>query len=244
MLKGMNHLTTGESMKNLEDYLYYHEPGPPDIKIYCGDCLEIMPLLPKVDLVVTDPPYGHGKSIVANNKSRGNLAVAKDYGDGEWNEFKPNKEIFDLILSHKNQVIFGGNYFTEFLKPSQCWIVWDKRCEDKYVNDFADCELAWTSFDSASRILRYLWNGMIQQNMKDKEFKYHPTQKPVPVMKWCIQQEKFWDIPLSVLDPFLGSGTTLVACKELKRNGIGIEISEKYCEIAKKRLQNTIVPFL
>jgi site-specific DNA-methyltransferase (adenine-specific) len=232
-------------MKELRDYLYYHEDGPPSIDIYCGDCLEVMPLLPKVDLVVTDPPYGHGKSIVSNNKSRGNLAVAKDYGDGEWNEFVPSKEVFGHILSHRNQIVFGGNYFSEYLKSSQCWIVWDKRGEDKYTNDFADCELAWTSFDSASRIFRFLWNGMIQQNMKDKEFKYHPTQKPIPVMKFCIQQADTQDENcVTILDPFLGSGTTLVACKELKRNGIGIEISEKYCEIAKKRLQNTIVPML
>ena len=228
--------------KQLSDYLYYHEDGPPEITIYCGDCLDILPLLPKVDLVVTDPPYGHGKSIVSNNKSRGNLAVAKDYGDGEWNEFIPSKEVFDLILSHENQIIFGGNYFTEHLKPSQCWIIWDKRGDDKFTNDFADCEMAWTSYDRASRLFRFLWNGMIQQNMKDKEFKWHPTQKPVPVMKYCVSYME--PVTGTILDPFLGSGTTLVACKELKRNGIGIEISEKYCQIAKTRLKNTIVPFL
>jgi DNA modification methylase len=172
----------------------------------------------------------------------GKLAVAKDYGGGEWNEFVPSKEVFDLILKHENQIIFGGNYFTDFLKASQCWIVWDNRGDDKFTNDFADCEMAWTSFDRASRIFRYLWNGMIQENMKDKDFRYHPTQKPRVLMKYCVS----WMEPIdgTVLDPFLGSGTTLVSCKELKRNGIGIEINEKYCEIAKKRLLNTQVPFI
>lgn len=233
-----------ELSKEAEKFVYYREYNP-DIIVMLGDCLKIMPLLPKVDLCVTDPPYGHGSSIVSNNKSRGNLAVAKDYGDGDWNESKPSKEVFDLILRNRNQIIFGGNYFTDYLRPSQGWIIWDKRGDDRFTNDFADCEMAWTSMDMASRIFRFLWNGMIQQNMKDKEFKYHPTQKPVPVMKFCIQQADTKDDNcVTILDPFLGSGTTAVAAKELSRNFIGIEVSEKYCAITKTRLQNTIVPFL
>ena len=108
--------------------------------------------------------------------------------------------------------------------------MWDKENGD---NQFADCELAWTNLDKPIRIKRHMWNGMLR---KGKEYRWqHPTQKPVSLIVWCIS----FLSDGTILDPFLGSGTTLVACKELNRNGIGIEISPKYCEIAKKRLQNT-----
>lgn len=230
-------------MKTLESYLYYHEPGPPDIKIYYGDCLEIMPLLEKVDLVVTDPPYGIGadKNLRANKQHGNAAAPSKDYGQGNWDNQPVSKAALDMIIAHaKNSIIWGGNFFE--VCPSPSWLVWDK---DNGNNGYADCELAWTNFDQAIRKIRYKWMGMIQEHMGDlKEYRWHPTQKPTVVMKWAIQQCKYWDTPISILDPFLGSGTTLVACKELKRNGIGIEINPKYCEIAKKRLQNTQVPFL
>ena len=230
-----------ESMeKELKDYLYYEEKRP-DIKIYLGDCLEIMPLLPKVDLVVTDPPYGINVAKTGF-VGGGKLADVKDYGASEWDSDIPSKEIFELILkSSKDQIIFGGNYFVEYLRNSSCWLVWDK----DNTGNFADCELAYTSFQQATRRIKYRWNGMLQEHMGSlKEFRQHPTQKPVIVLKWAIQQCKYWDTPISILDPFLGSGTTLVACKELKRNGIGIEINEKYCQIAKTRLLNTQVPML
>lgn len=221
-------------MKKLEDYLYYHEPGPPDIKIYHGDCLEVMPLLEKVDLVVTDPPYGIGADMNTVNKAGKN--GWKYYGQTDWDSKIPSKECFEMIMkSSKDQIIWGGNYFTEHLPPSMGWLVWDKGQRNF---DLADGELAWTSFDQALRIKTYARGKALQDS------KRHPTQKSLTVMKWAIQQCKYWDIALSILDPFLGSGTTLVACKELKRNGIGIEINEKYCEIAKKRLMNTQVPFI
>lgn len=221
-------------MKKLEDYLYYEEKDP-DLKIYHGDCLEIMPLLPKVDLVVTDPPYGIN---VASNGTVGGrkLAAVKDYGKCEWDKEIPKPELFKMIYDKsENQVIFGGNYFAIYLSNSPCWLVWDK----DNTGNFADCELVYTSFKSATRKIKYRWNGMLQGNMKEKEFREHPTQKPVPVLRWIIEHYHFNGI---VLDPYLGSGTTLVACKELNRNGIGIEINEKYCEIAKKRLRATCKP--
>lgn len=227
-------------MKTLNDYLYYKEDGGiggiPDIKIYCGDCLEIMPLLPKVDLVVTDPPYGL-KWVGTGFKKQPKL---NNIEVSEW-DIKPTKEYFDLIKSiSKDQVVFGGNYFADMLGAFKSPLIWDKQTGN---NTFADGELAWTSFDGTLRIFRHQWCGVFKDSERGIQ-NLHPTQKPVQLIKWCIQQCKYWDIPLTILDPFLGSGTTLVACKELNRNGIGIEINEKYCEIAKKRLINTQVPFL
>ena len=215
--------------KNLKDYLYYEEKNP-DLRIYLGDCLEIMPLLPKVDLVVTDPPYGINMDAELHKK-KGTFGY-KDYGDsGNWDAAPPPLEIFKMIFEiSKDQIIWGGNYFIDKLYPSMGWLVWDKGQRDFSLSDG---ELAWTSFDQALRIKTYARSKALQDG------KRHPTQKSLTVMKWAIQQCKYWDIPLTILDPFLGSGTTLVACKELNRNGIGIEINQKYCEIAKTRLQNT-----
>lgn len=222
-------------MKSLSEFLYYHEIGPPDIKIYLGDALEVMPLLPKVDLVVTDPPYGINMDAELHNK-KGTFGY-KDYGDsGNWDSSAPTQEIFNQMrLISKDQIIWGGNYFADKLPVSMGWLVWDKGQRDFSL---ADGELAWTSFDQALRIKSYSRSKALQDG------KRHPTQKSLTVMKWSIQQCKYWDTPLAILDPFMGSGTTLVAAKELKRNCIGIEIHEPYAKIAKTRLQNTIVPFL
>lgn len=219
--------------KELKDYLYYHEDNP-SLDIYCGDCLEIMPLLPKVDLVVTDPPYGINADLEMHKKSGqqyGNAAAPKgNYEYSNWDTTTPSKELFNQIIEiSKEQIIFGGNFFE--LPPTRCLLIWDKQNGD---NAFADCEIAWTNFDKPIRIKRHMWNGMIRKNGEDRWG--HPTQKPIGVIKWAIGHSKLTGL---IFDPFLGSGTTLVACKELRRNGIGIEISEKYCEIAKKRLINT-----
>jgi len=132
----------------------------------------------------------------------------------------------------KNQIIFGGNYFIEYLKNSPCWIFWDKDNQESF---FADGELAWTSFKTRTRKFKWRWFGMLQEDMKNKEFREHPTQKPVELMKWILlNYSKENDL---ILDPFLGSGTTAVACQNLHRNFIGIEISPEYCEIAKSRLR-------
>lgn len=133
----------------------------------------------------------------------------------------------------RDQIVWGGNYFADYLAPSMGWLVWDKGQRDFSL---ADGELAWTSFNQAMRIFTYPRPKALQDG------KQHPTQKPLQLMHWAIQQCKYWDTAISILDPFLGSGTTLVACKELNRAGIGIEINPKYCEIAKTRLQNTCKP--
>lgn len=195
-------------------------------ELYLGDCREVIPTLGKVDAVVTDPPYG----INENHKkvaSRGKLAAPKDYGEFTWDKKPPSKELISLVLNTAEWcVIFGGNYFE--LPPTSCWLVWDKLNGD---NDFADCELAWTNLDKAVRRIQWLWNGMIR---KDNEERFHPTQKPIEVMKWCIG---FLPNSETILDPFMGSGTTLVACAKLGRKGIGIELEPKYFDIACRRVE-------
>lgn len=197
--------------------------------LYLGDCLEILPTLPKVDAVITDPPYGIGEAA-GKNASRGKLAVAKDFGNDIWdNEPISDDLLMMVIAAGKWSIVFGGNYYR--MAPSSCWLVWDKENGD---NDFADCELAWTNIPKAVRRIRYMWNGMLRAN---KEMRGdHPTQKPIGVMKWAISH-----VPLpaeTILDPFMGSGTTGVACADLQRNFIGIEREPKYFEIACKRIED------
>ena len=142
-----------------------------------------------------------------------------------------------MIRISKNQIIFGGNYFTAHLPPSSCWLVWDK---DNAESFFADCELAWTSFPKAVRKFKWRWFGMLQEQMgANKEYRFHPTQKPLELMKWCI--ENYSKESNLIFDGFLGSGSTILAAKYLKRNFIGIEISKEYCEIAESRLKQEML---
>jgi DNA modification methylase len=197
-----------------------------DCQLYLGDCLEILPTLPKVDAVITDPPYG----IDENSRkvaSRGRLAVPKDYGDFDWDKEPPSADLIDLVLqAGKWRALFGGNYFG--LPASSCWLVWDKLNGD---NDFADCELAWTNWPKAVRRLQWRWNGMIRQGNEER---FHPTQKPLQVMGWAIDLCPKAD---SILDPFMGSGTTGVAAVERRRRFIGIEREPKYFDIACRRIE-------
>jgi site-specific DNA-methyltransferase (adenine-specific)/modification methylase len=197
-----------------------------DATLYLGDCMDILPILDKVDAVITDPPYG----INENSKkvaSRGKLAAPKDYGDFDWDKSPPPDELIELIRTKAQfQAFFGGNYFT--LPPTSCWLVWDKLNGD---NDFADCELAWTNWPKAVRRLQWRWNGMIREGNEER---YHPTQKPIGVMKWVIT---LCPKSQTILDPFMGSGTTGVAAIQMGRKFIGIEREPKYFEIACKRIE-------
>lgn len=199
------------------------------VTLYHGDCRIILPTLEPVDLLLTDPPYGIGEAA-GKNKSRGKLAVAKDYGTASWDDQPPPAWLLELARSlARYQIIFGGNYF--HLPPSRCWLVWDK---DNGASDFADCELAWTNLDKAVRRLTYRWAGMLQEPGSPREDRVHPTQKPEPVMRWALSH-----VPdaQAVLDPFAGSGTTLVAAKRLGLKAIGIERELSYCEAAVQRLR-------
>jgi len=212
---------------------YYDEDG---CTIYHGDCRDVLlSSCGTFDLLLTDPPYGIGESA-ADNKSRGVLAVAQDYGAAGWDNHTAEDAVAIARSVCRYQIIFGGNYYE--LPPSSCWLVWDK---DNGANDFADCELAWTNLRKAVRRLTYRWQGMLQQPGRPKERRQHPTQKPEPVMVWALQHAPL-DVR-TVLDPFMGSGTTLVAAKRLGKRSVGIEREERYCEIAAKRLSQRVLDF-
>jgi site-specific DNA-methyltransferase (adenine-specific)/modification methylase len=198
------------------------------VRLILGDCREVLPTLGKVDAVVTDPPYGLGESNRKKHMSRGQLAKPRDYGDYDWDEAPADQEDIDAcIKASRWQIFFGGNYFS--LPPATCWLIWDKLNGD---NDFADCELAWTNLNKAVRRIRWMWNGMLRAEKGARE---HPTQKPREVMKWCIEQ-----LPSEVetiLDPYMGSGTTGVAAVALGKQFIGIERNRAYFDIARRRIE-------
>jgi len=188
-----------------------------------GDCLKIMRGFAdkSFDLVLTDPPYGIGVG-------RMNLgfSAASRLEKTDWDNQTPSPEYFDEIFRvSKKQIIWGGNYFD--LRPSRGFFVWDKGGSFK-DRDFAECELAWCSEDMNARI--FARNPLSNGDYKNKQ---HISVKPLELMNWCLS---LFPDAQSILDPFMGSGTTLVAAKYLNRNATGIEISPKYCEIARTRL--------
>lgn len=192
-----------------------------------GDCAEVMPLIGRVNAVITDPPYGIGESA-RRIASRGKLAKTIDYGDFTWDASPPSREVIDAVVrAGKNAIIFGGNYF--HLPPARGWLVWDKMNS----GNFADCELAWTNISMSVRIFRHMWNGMIRQSERNTQ-RVHPTQKPIELMQWCLG---FLADAKTILDPFMGSGATGVACIRTGRQFIGIEKEPKYFDIAVKRIQ-------
>ena len=202
-----------------------------DCTLYLGDCREILPSLGKVDAVVTDPPYGIGESKKKHSSRlrpnhKWSAPTSPDYGSSDWDKEPCASGVGMARLVAKWSIIFGGNFYE--VPPSSCWLVWDKLNS----GDFADCELAWTNLPKAVRRIQYLWNGFCRMETAPR---VHPTQKPVGVMKWAIEQLP--DNAHTILDPFMGSGTTGVACVKLGRRFIGIEIEPKYFEIACKRIE-------
>ena len=188
--------------------------------LYLGDCAEILPILDKVDAVVTDPPYG------IKRFERGSLRFDKtnEYKDGiKWDK-KPPKEFFDMLLKiAPYSIIWGANNFE--LPTSEYFLVWDKQ---QTVDNFASAELAYTNIKIPAKVFRF---GIHQHNKIEKE---HPTQKPVSLMEWCIN---FCKESTIICDPFLGSGTTGVACAKMGKTFIGIEKEQKYFDIACKRIE-------
>jgi len=216
---------------------YYEEDG---ITIYHGDCREVLPTLDRVDFVLTDPPYGiHQANGMRGGGydgfGKGKKRVPRSY-EGEWDDEKPSGETIQLCRSHGDIVIiWGGNYFSDVLPQRNKWLVWDKI---QTMPSFSDAELAWTNLDGDSvKMFRLNGSGL----MAVEKDRFHPTQKPLALMKWCIQLAPYGDLPLTILDPFMGSGTALRAAKDLGRRAIGIEIEEKYCEIAAKRLAQKVL---
>lgn len=202
--------------------------------IYNGDNADILPLLNPCDLLLTDPPYGID-AYTTGTMGGGVLAKQSTFKPTDWDSCPPTKAMIDLARSKaKLQIIWGGNYFN--LPPMRGWLVWDK---DNGENYFADCELAWTNLDIAVRKFRYRWQGMLQEKMgRDKEVRVHPTQKPTQLFGWCMSLVPKWG---TVIDPWMGSGTALVAAKARCKKAIGIERNEAYCQEAVKRLQQEVL---
>lgn len=202
------------------------------VTIYNADCRQVLPFLPKFDLLLTDPPYGLGKKLHGTEKN----ADTKDMMRGSfpptqlaWDVRPEPWELQMMLKSAKDYIVWGGNYFCESLQSRQCVLVWDKM---NGTNPMADCEIAMTSFDMGAKMFsRHHFS-------KGCRGKVHPTQKPLPVIQWCLSLIKDAE---TVVDPFAGSGTTGVACKLEGRKAVLVEISEEYCEKAADRLRQGVL---
>jgi site-specific DNA-methyltransferase (adenine-specific) len=196
-------------------------------EIYNCDCLDIMKEMVKqgivVDWLITDPPYGIS---VNNNMGRRKGDKNSDYKKAYWDTERLSKEYFDLMFKvSKNQIIWGGNYYTDYLTPTPCWIIWDKMFSDDV--SFAQVEMAWTNQKSSAKKVVCFPNG-------GEEDRIHPTQKPLKVIQFCIN--KYTKEGDTILDPFMGSFTTAVACHKLNRKYIGAEKDKEYFEKGTERL--------
>lgn len=222
-------------------------------ELYHGDCMEILPMLGKVDAVITDPPYGQNiaatPTVGANSKERIESGPRDSY-DGsagsmnctiypvsDWDEHPMSSEEWAAISAHAKILVgFGFNRLANVYGPCPKMLIWDKKTKNGWNDTFADAEVAWTNSNGPTRILRHLWVGGLRASEKQVGDKVHPAQKPISVMKWCMDQVK---VPLTgtILDPYMGSGTTGVAAMESNRKFIGIEIDQKYFDIACKRIE-------
>ena len=204
---------------------YYEKDG---IVIYHGDCREILPTLEPVDLVLTDPPYGinykHGGGAYRNAPT----VLEAVIGD---------TELFDPSFLPEPMIVWGASHYRKYLPDGGRWLVWDKREDYIPERDQADCEIAWCSVSGVDRMFRHYWDGFNRKSERGIP-RVHPTQKPIVLMKWCMD---FFPDAEIILDPFMGSGTTLRAAKDLGRRAIGIEIEERYCEIAAKRMAQAVL---
>jgi len=205
------------------------------IELHHIDCMEYMRGLDDnaFELAIVDPPYGIGESG-KTNKSRGKLAVAKDYKSFAGDDIAPpDKDYFtELQRVSKNQIIWGANHFMQNIGlGSSCWIVWDKMTGE---SDFADCELAYTTFKTAVRMFKFRWSGMLQGDMKNKESRIHPTQKPVKLYQWLLKNyAKEGD---SILDTHLGSGSSAIAAHYGGFDFVGCELDEDYFKASQARI--------
>ena len=191
-------------------------------RLILGDCLQVMPTLGRFDACLCDPPFGIGRD--GQVKTTGGNGGRKFYEHKGWDAERPAPEVFALMRSITDeQIIWGGNYFADLLPPSMRWLVRDK---GQRINQ-SDGELAWTSQQKALRITERNRVALMTDGA------VHPTQKPVALMEWCLG---FLPDAKTILDPFMGSGTTLVACQRMGRHGTGIELDEEYWRIACERV--------
>lgn len=203
-------------------------------RLALGDCREILPILPKVDAVITDPPYGIGRAgqPAMRGSKRGRVNTRSAHEDLGWDDERLLRAEIEMTISAGTvAVLWGGNYYADLLPAESKWLVWDK---GQSINQ-ADGELAWTNAGGALRIIRINRCEIGQDADHWRGPSFHPTQKPVRLMTWCIDQA---GCPKTILDPFMGSGTTGVACMNLGRSFIGIEREPKYFDIACRRIED------
>jgi site-specific DNA-methyltransferase (adenine-specific) len=192
-----------------------------DATLYLGDCMDILPTLDKVDAVITDPPYGLAEKLQGGNWGKSFQGAYKD-----WDAAAPVELVCAALRLSDKAIVWGGNYFQ--FTPSRCWLVWIKR---DAVQTMAGCELAWTNFDANAKFFDWTIAATNAERVA------HPTQKPLALMKWCIDQA---GNPETILDPFMGSGSTGVAAIQMGRKFIGIEREPKYFDIACKRIEQAV----
>lgn len=207
-----------------------------NIKLLNIDCMEYMATLPDkyFDLAIVDPPYGIGASKGTWGSS--NLGTVKNYGKKQWDNKAPDKEyFFELDRVSKNMIIWGANHFIDNMKfplSSPCWLVWDK----ENSGDFADCELAWTNYKTAVRKFSFMWNGMLQGDMKNKEIRIHPTQKPRKLYDWLLTNYAKPD--QKILDTHLGSGSSAIAAHYFGVSEfVGCELDQDYFKASVDRFK-------
>jgi site-specific DNA-methyltransferase (adenine-specific) len=210
---------------------YYEHAG---IAIYHGDCREVLPdVWFGGGLLLADPPYGVNAVTRGRTFGTSNACATNEYIPihGDDKPFDPSH-----LLAFPKVILWGANHYADKLPAQSCWLTWDKR-DGTASNPLADCELAWTNLGGPARLFHHRWMGMIRAS--ERETRMHPTQKPVALMQWCLTQAG--DVS-RVCDPYMGCGPVLVAAKERGIPAIGIEIEERYCEIAAKRLAQEVLP--
>ena len=196
------------------------------------DCMEFMKGIPDkyYELAIVDPPYGIGVNGSVGGSNCGDVKVYKNKG---WDSKPPKKEYFnELFRVSKNQIIWGGNYFLYALNETPCFIVWNK----ENSGNFADCELAWTSFKTATRMFSFRWNGMLQGNMKNKELRIHETQKPVALYKWLLKN--YAKPNDKIFDSHVGSGSSRIACYDMGFDFMGCELDPDYWKAQEERFKS------
>ncbi|MDF2434744.1 MAG: hypothetical protein JWP44_4375 [Mucilaginibacter sp.] len=215
-----------------------------DATLYCGDCCEILPTIERVDAVITDPPYGIDIASSAtigatgrnSNGHRLGARSVKSYDVSDWDSHGMTKEQWDLIKASSDKwIVWGGNHLAGVMGSSAGVLVWDKKCQNGWDDTFSEMEIAWTNVFTRAKGFRHLWAGAIRASEHTANVRQHPTQKPIALMAWCLS---FVPSAQSVLDPFLGSGTTGVAAIQAGRTFIGIEREPKYFEIACRRIED------
>lgn len=207
--------------------------------LYLGDCLQVLADLPGGAAIVTDPPYGIGMKWKDAKRQNRNSGLSWGAGSAqhqpEWMDIHGDDRPFDPVpwLTFPQVILWGGNNYSG-LPGSRRWLVWDKR-RDMTPDDHGDAELAWTNLDGVIRVHRQVWRGIVREGSENVANgpKHHPTQKPIELMRWCVEMTSG-----AVVDPYMGSGTTGVACMDLQRPFVGVEIEPRYFDIACRRIED------